>query len=791
MSDQRFEGGRYGWQRAKRAAWRLLPWIGAALLCSGAASASVTGDLSAGYTHTCAIDAGDGQARCWGWGGNGELGNSRTNTHSFAAPVDVDMSAGALRSIAAGKYFSCGLTLAGAAYCWGSNDSGRLGDGSTATSRATPVPVLGLDSGVLSLALGEAHACALMQGGGVKCWGAAANGRLGTGQTTNQNAPSDVLNVSGAIAIGAGAAHSCALLGDGHVKCWGYNKSGQIGDGTTTDRPLAELVSTHFPVVAISIGGDHNCVLSAGGAAECWGYNRTGQLGDGTDTNRNVPVAVYSLDSGVTQIEAGTRYDTSGSSHTCALTAGRVMKCWGYNAKGQIGDGTTGNFNRPVNVRNLPGGVVGMSLGAGHTCARAGGNAIHCWGRAEHGRLAFGNGGYSGHGGGWPTHITEPASISALPSLPAKLSLLDGTSCALLATGGAMCWGANKYGQIGDGWAFSNGDGVDQAGARAVEGLSSNVRDIAVGIEHVCAVKTDGSVWCWGRNQYGQLGDGSSIQRMTPVQVPGIQNAVAIAAGSNHTCALDGASGVRCWGRNDYGQLGIGSANDSDSPVAVIGIDGEVTALSLGDSHSCALLAGGVVRCWGRNDSGELGDATTSNRYTPVALDDSGTVYTELAAASEHTCGLTDGGQVKCWGRNNYGQLGDGSTTLRVSPVGVSGLDSGVTRIDAKGYFGCALRGTSQMRCWGRNANYQLGDGTATNRNIPVNVANLAGDVAEIALGAASTCVRLDSGRVQCWGYDEGRLGTGYGSNATSWTSPIDVARWNIIDLIFRDGFEH
>lgn len=277
------------------------------------------------------------------------------------------------------------------------------------------------------------------------------------------------------------------------------------------------------------------------------------------------------------------------------------------------------------------------------------------------------------------------------------------------------------------------------------------------------------------------------------MQVPGIGNAVAVAAGLSHTCALAGSGGVWCWGRNDYGQLGDDSTSDRDLPVAVVGLDGDVTALSLGYSHSCALLDGGGVRCWGRNDNGELGDATTSNRRAPVDLDDAGTVYTMLAAASEHTCGLTDGGQAKCWGRNNYGQLGDGSTTRRVSPVGVDGLDASVARIAARGNRSCALRGTLQMRCWGRNANRQLGDGTRSDRNRPVDVMNLDGEIAELILGDASTCVRLAGGASKCWGYDDGRLGTGTSRTSEldgGWAVPVDIAHWTCADRIFRDGFE-
>ena len=297
--------------------------------------------LAAGGDQTCAIDAMGGEVRCWGRGDYGEIGDGHDLLVHRAAPTEV-ATPEPLHGIASGGSHSCGLSAAGGVYCWGYNASGQLGDGTT-LFRNVPTPVIGLSSGVSALALGDAHTCALVQGGKVKCWGESDNGRLGTGDTSDQTQPRDVLQLTGATAIDAGIAHTCALVGGGQIKCWGYNYYGELGDGTSTTRTIPVSTQIGITVSAIAVGGHHTCATSTAGAMQCWGQNFNGQLGDGTNTGRNVPVNVDGLGSGVTQI-------TAGGYHTCALAAGHVMKCWGANFAGSLGDGSgTWQFS-PVDV---------------------------------------------------------------------------------------------------------------------------------------------------------------------------------------------------------------------------------------------------------------------------------------------------------------------------------------------------------------------------------------------------------------------------------------------------------
>jgi len=502
-------------------------------------------------------------------------------------------------------------------------------------------------------------------------------------------------------AIAAGYYHTCALTAGGGVKCWGRNYYGQLGDGTTTQRTTPVDVSgLTSGVAAIAAGGYHTCALTAGGGVKCWGRNYEGQLGDGTTTQRTTPVDVSGLSSGVAAIAAG-------GYHTCALTAGGGVKCWGRNNYGQLGDGTTTQRTTPVDVSGLTSGVAAIAAGGWHTYALTAGGGVKCWGRNNNGQL----------GDGTTTDRTTPVDVSGLTSGVAAIAAGWYHTCALTAGGGVKCWGRNNYGQLGDGTTTQRTTPVD------VSGLTSGVAAIAAGEEHTCAVTTGGGAKCWGRNDYGQLGDGTTTNRNTPVDVSGLGSGVgAIAAGGYHTCALTVGGGVKCWGDNTYGQLGNGKFGYRPIPADVSGLTSGVAAIAAGGYHTCALTTGGGVKCWGDNGDGQLGDGTTTDRPTPVDVSGLTSGVVAIAAGYYHTCALTAGGGVKCWGDNGYGRLGDGTTTNRTTPVDVSGLSSGVAAIAAGGLHTCALTAGGGIKCWGNNLYGQLGDGEFGYSPTPVDV---------------------------------------------------------------------
>ena len=309
----------------------------------------------------------------------------------------------------------------------------------------------------------------------------------------------------------------------------------------------------------------------------------------------------------------------------------------------------------------------------------------------------------------------------------------------------------------------------------AVNGLGSGMTAIAAGADHTCALTTTGGVKCWGYNSYGQLGDGTTTNRTTPVDVSGLSSGVtAIAAGYRYTCALTAAGGVKCWGSNGFGQLGDGTTTDRHTPVDVSGLSSGVTAIAVGEWHTCALTAGGATKCWGYNPYGQLGDGTTTERHTPVNVSGLSSGVTAIAASAYHTCALTAGGAAKCWGYNPFGQLGDGTTTNRITPVNVSGLGSGVTAIAAGWYHTCAVTTGGAAKCWGYNPYGQLGDGTTTERHTPVNVSGLSSDAQAISAGEGYTCALTSSGEIKCWGYNSsGQLGDG---TTTDRHTPVNVS---------------
>jgi alpha-tubulin suppressor-like RCC1 family protein len=707
--------------------------------------------VAAGGMHTCALTS-SGGVKCWGYNGEGQLGDGTTMNRLTA--VDVSGLSNGVSIIAAGYVHTCALTPSGGVKCWGNNWNGQLGDG-TLTNRSTPVDVSGLTGGVVAIATGMFHTCALTTSGGVQCWGDNQYGQLGDGTSTERHTPVIVSGLtSGVSAIATRAFHTCALMAAGGVKCWGWNEDGQLGDGTTINRATPMDVSgLSNGVSAITTGWAHTCALTTAGGVKCWGSNWIGQLGDGTTTNSPTPVEVSGLTGGVSSIAAG-------YGHTCALMTSGDVQCWGDNGYGQLGDGTTTERHTPVNVSDLTGGVRAIAAGGDHTCALTSSGGLKCWGHNLHGRL----------GDGTTIERHTPVDVSRLTNGLSAVAAGWNHTCALTTTGSVKCWGYNEYGQLGDGTTTERHTPVD------VSGLSSGVSAIAAGVGHTCALTTSGGVRCWGFNGYGQLGDGTATDSYTPVDVNGLTSGVsAIAASLYHTCALTTAGGLKCWGNNAYGQLGDGTTTDRYTPVDVSGLTSGVNALAVGIGYTCALTTDGGAKCWGGNWYGQLGDGTITN--SPIPLDVSGLAsgVSAITAGEYHTCALTTIGGLKCWGGNFEGQLGDGtSSNYKTTPVDVSGMTGGVSTLTAGGRHTCALT-TGGVQCWGYNFEGQLGNGTTTDSPTPVDVSGLLSGVSAIMAGGHHTCALTAAGGLKCWGWNAyGQLGDG--TSAIYSTTPVQVS---------------
>ncbi len=686
-----------------------------------------------GGQHACALTT-QGGVLCWGSNQYGQLGTGTTVPYS-SQPVKVRGLDKGVKAVAMKERLTCALTEQGGVLCWGRNEFGQLGDG-TKEDRSAPVPVRGLNKGVKAIAVGGAHTCALTEPGGVLCWGSNWDGQLGDGTKERRSAPVRVRGLDkGVKAIAAGDSHTCALTEQGGVLCWGGNEYGQLGDGTKEHRSAPVPVrGLDKGVKAIAAGGYYTCALTEPGGVLCWGSNRVGQLGDGTKEHRSAPVPVRGLDKGVKAI-------ATGGAHTCALTEPGGVLCWGSNWSGQLGDGTKERRSVPVRVRGLDKGVKAIAAGGAHTCALTEQGGVLCWGRNERGQL----------GDGTKEDRSAPVPVRGLDNGVKAIAVVGSRTCALTEQGGVLCWGDNWAGQLGDGTKEHRSAPVP------VRGLDKGVKAIAVGSSYTCALTEQSGVLCWGNNWYGQLGDGTTENRSAPVPVRGLDKGVKAIALSDtiadsHACALTEQGSVLCWGSNAYGQLGDGSTQDAYEPIKVKDLTADVSAIVVAESYNCALTAQGTAYCWGLNDHGQLGAGSIGSRLAAVDARGLDKGVKAIATGGAHTCALTEPGGVLCWGGNWDGELGDGTKEDRSAPVRVRGLDKGVKAIASGGSHTCALTETVGVLCWGGNRDGQLGDETKEGRSAPVPVRGLDKGVKAIAAGDSHTCALTGPGGVSCVG---------------------------------------
>jgi alpha-tubulin suppressor-like RCC1 family protein len=378
----------------------------------------------------------------------------------------------------------------------------------------------------------------------------------------------------------------------------------------------------------------------------------------------------------------------AGGWHTCARISDGTARCWGDNSYGQLGDGTRTDRKHPVTVKNGAGTgpldhITAISAGLGHTCARISDGTARCWGLNISGELADGT-------------LTDR-------KLPVKVKNVAGT------------------------------------------GPLDHITAISTGDFHTCARISDGTARCWGNNAHWQLGDGIDTDRKLPVKVKNVagtdplDHITAISTGGNHTCARISDGTARCWGGNFDGQLGDGTTFEPDGalPVKVKNVAGtgpldHITAISTGDRHTCARISDGTARCWGGNFNGQLGDRTRTDRKLPVIVKNAnGTArlarITAISTGGNHTCARISDGTARCWGDNSSGELGDGTRTSRKLPVSVKNANgtarlARITAISTGGNHTCARISDGTARCWGNNRDGELGDGTDTDRNLPVKV---------------------------------------------------------------------
>ena len=785
---------------------------------AGAFSAQV---IAAGAYHSLALRR-DGTVLAWGYNAFGQLGIGASGYGTDQPyPQQIDGLAGIV-AVAAGEQHSLALDRAGHVWAFGYNQYGQLGDG---TTEQRDVPVMVLDgagaplAGVIAIAAGGYHNLALRADGTVLAWGSNGSGQLGTGDAgyygidrlvATALVDANGVPITSIVAIAAGASHSLALKADGRLLGWGYNGSGALGDDTATNRirPVAVLGLDHRPlagIAAVAAGSDFTLVRLADGGTQAFGGNGQGQLGDGTYRQRGYPLPVVDGRFFPLGSMAGV---AGGAAHGLALSGAGGLLAWGDNQYGQLGDGGWNDRYRAAAVVDAAGsavtGVQAIAAGAYHNLVLRDDGTLLAFGYNQYGQLGDGIGAnqalavvvLDGNG--------DPVVNIGIPGDPTDpLQDSDGDGVADVADafpfdarwqhdsdadGLADEWELARFGNLtaADETTDSDGDGVrdgeelDHGSDPGVAPAIDNAGSVAVGPYHSLAVRNDGRVYAWGYNQYGQLGDGSTVDRTFPQLIAGLAEIRSVAVGAYFSLALDASGHVWAWGHNPYGQLGDAGTDARTSPVQVLDGSGSalggIVAIAAGDQSAYALRADGTVWAWGYNANGQLGNGMADYGPNPVPIqlsDVNGRPITgvvALAAGSDHALALKADGRLLAWGYNGYGQLGDGTATQRTRPRlvlddGYRILD-GIVAIAAAGSHSQALHEDGYVLSWGYNGYGQLGDGSTSTRYLPEWVIDGFGfplqGIAGIAAGVDQGAALTDDGRVLSWGSNSlGQLADG------------------------------
>lgn len=358
---------------------------------------------------------------------------------------------------------------------------------------------------------------------------------------------------------------------------------------------------------------------------------------------------------------------SAGNAHTCIVTAAGAAKCTGQNTYGQLGDGTTTSTTGLVQVSGLTSGVASISAGDTSTCALLTSGAVKCWGDNSQGQL----------GNGTLVSSTTPVQVTGLTTGVSQISVGYQFACAISSTNNVKCWGDSTYQQTGRNSTSDVTTPLNVCSDDYCTAAIGPIASVSAGRWHACAVSTSGAAMCWGHNNYGKLGNGSMVDSGRAVTPTGLGSGVSmISAGAHHTCALMTAGGVKCWGWGAQGQIGNGAVSDVNTPTNTSSLGGTVLALSSGYHFACVLMSGPAVKCWGFNSKGQIGDGSTTNRSTPVVATVAVSGVQALTSGTNHTCVVDGDGSVKCWGQNLDGQLGDGTNTDSTAAVTMAGASA-------------------------------------------------------------------------------------------------------------------
>lgn len=825
-------------------------------------------DIVAGSYHACGLTA-DGKAYCWGQDSDGQLGDGPAvlddcmGVNCSDTPVLVDTSGMAgskvFVQLVAGSWHTCGLASDGLAYCWGYDEYGQLGDMTGATPSDIPVPVDTTPTGgkpFVSLTAAWDNTCGLTSDGVAYCWGRDDYGQLGDGSVVldlcvGENCSYLPVAVDTTPIIGekafaflvCGTLHACGVTADGTAYCWGRDHMGQLGDGNAVLDDCGGDNCSHVPVavdtspltgstafIHLGLGNSNTCGVTADGVAYCWGDDFDGALGNGgnpVDDCGGDPCSLQPEPVDVSPVagEKAFQHIVCGLRQCCGLTAQGVAYCWGDDDfSGQLGNGSIlGDSDAPSPVDTVP--ITGelasvrVTVGEAYGCILTGEGVAYCWGHNILGQLGD---------SGTFTSSESPVSVDQVPVNSEKsykwIASGSRMTCAIDQEGKAYCWGRDTDHELGDGDLPHEECGY-QCSLSAAEVDTSSISgekafvQVAGGAYHVCGLTAQGVAYCWGLDDYGQLGDGGiPTNSPSPVAVDttpiaGEKTFVQVVGGGYHTCGLTSEGVAYCWGEDTYGQMGDGFGDDTSQsplPVNTTPITGEKTFIQLiaGHSHACGLTADGVAYCWGNGINGELGDGNAASSWNPVPVNTVSITgekaFIQLAGGFAHVCGLTSQRVAYCWGVDSEDQLGNGSAPADDcggSPCAMTPVAVDVTTITGEktfrsldgglGVHACGVTTEGVGYCWGRDDYGELGNGGgAVNAESPsaVDTSAFPGETTfiQLACGGLHTCSLTADGVSYCWGSDTGgQLGDG-GSRDLENQSPLETGDCN--DGVYCNG---
>jgi alpha-tubulin suppressor-like RCC1 family protein len=691
---------------------------------------------------------------------------------------EVPEPSGTWRSVTTGERHTCGIRTDGTLWCWGAAEYGQLGVNVVAA--ATPTQI---GTGTWREVSGRgAHTCAIADDRSLWCWGDNGYGQLGAVAAPGPTR----IGTNTWEHVDAGRFHTCAIATDTTLWCWGDNVFGQLGDSTSERRSEPTMVdpSARDHWRSVSLGVHHTCGIRDDDSLWCWGEGAYGALAD-----PNLPASQHQLRPN--RSRGAWTAVAVGALHTCAISTERRVRCWGYNASGELGDGTTSSSALGVDVGGTADDWLELVAGAEHMCGRRENAGLYCWGDNRHGQIPSAE---IGEITSTPVHIAP-----RFDAWSGVLALGLWHTCLIDEANRLWCAGANGMGQLG------RGTGTHFQPTK----LDGEWVDAAAGDRMTCALDPARDAYCWGNSTYGAIGDGTLSSRQTPAKIiePGPWEAISVGGlaacvkrgtsrwcwGGNpnnvigipdapyalflpkessdghfpdamgtHMCGVTNSE-LWCWGPGDFGMLGIGDVARYEFP-ALVGFPAIAwTRVGVGTRHTCG-TSSSAVYCWGYNGVYAVGDGSLVDRSMPTAIVDG--PVDALAVGYDGGC-VIRAGIASCWGFGAYGQLGTGGPGSEPVPRAIGGTWRSIAMAET---HACGVAADGTLWCWGENLDGKLGDGTRTSRAQPVQI-DTNTDWDRVILGRQHSCALKTDRSLWCWGTNgNGEIGDG-----TSWASDLQL----------------